>query len=207
MKTLLMIQGGQAVGKMTVGEEIERLTNLKLFHNHMTVEIANHFYGFGDDLDESKRALQKASFSDLRDRLRLVVFDNVAKSSLPGIIYTGVMVYDSEPVWQIVESYMKTFKDSAASIGHQTKILIVELVCSVEERVKRNVSEHRLNKKSSKRNIKWSQKDLENQILTQRIDSNDEDIRRFKADGFIRIDNTNLSARDTAKMIIEQFNL
>ena len=74
MKTLLMILGGQAVGKMTVGEELEKQTQFKLFHNHMTVELANHFYGFGNDLNEIIRQQQKALFSDLRDRLRLIVF-------------------------------------------------------------------------------------------------------------------------------------
>lgn len=30
--------GPQAVGKMTVGEELTQITELKLFHNHMTIE-------------------------------------------------------------------------------------------------------------------------------------------------------------------------
>lgn len=30
-----MIIGPQAVGKMTVGQQIEKMTGAKLFHNHM----------------------------------------------------------------------------------------------------------------------------------------------------------------------------
>lgn len=30
----ILITGPQAVGKMTVGQELEKITNLKLFHNH-----------------------------------------------------------------------------------------------------------------------------------------------------------------------------
>ena len=207
MKMLVLILGGQAVGKMTVGEELEKQTNLKLFHNHMTIELANHFYGFGDDLDELTRKQQKALFSDLRDRLRLVVFDNVAKSFLPGLIFTGAMYYDSEEVWQIMNSYIQAFKNSALSIGEETRVFIVELNCHIDERMKRNVSENRLTKKPSKNNIEWSRKDIEKQLLTKRIESNDEDIKRFAADGFIKIDNTNLSAFDTAQIIIKHFGL
>jgi len=32
----VLIFGPQAVGKMTVGQELANLTKLKLFHNHMT---------------------------------------------------------------------------------------------------------------------------------------------------------------------------
>lgn len=34
----VLIFGPQAVGKMTVGHEIEKITDLKLFHNHMTID-------------------------------------------------------------------------------------------------------------------------------------------------------------------------
>ncbi len=36
---LIMIFGPQAVGKMTVGQELEKITGLKLFHNHMTIDL------------------------------------------------------------------------------------------------------------------------------------------------------------------------
>lgn len=35
MKFILLF-GPQAVGKMTIGHELEKITELKLFHNHMT---------------------------------------------------------------------------------------------------------------------------------------------------------------------------
>ena len=35
----IIITGPQAVGKMTVGQELVKITNLKLLHNHMTIEI------------------------------------------------------------------------------------------------------------------------------------------------------------------------
>jgi shikimate kinase len=35
----ILITGPQAVGKMTVGQELEKITGLKLFHNHMSIEL------------------------------------------------------------------------------------------------------------------------------------------------------------------------
>jgi len=40
---LVMIIGPQAVGKMTVGHELEKITDLKLFHNHMSIEMVSPF--------------------------------------------------------------------------------------------------------------------------------------------------------------------
>ena len=37
MKVLFLI-GDAAVGKMTVGQELSKITKLRLFHNHMTIE-------------------------------------------------------------------------------------------------------------------------------------------------------------------------
>ena len=39
-KTLLILLGPHAVGKMTVGQEIAKITGLRLFHNHMSIELA-----------------------------------------------------------------------------------------------------------------------------------------------------------------------
>ena len=34
---LVLIIGSNAVGKMTVGQELTKITDLRLFHNHMTL--------------------------------------------------------------------------------------------------------------------------------------------------------------------------
>lgn len=39
---LVVIIGPQAVGKMTVGHALEKITGLKLFHNHVTEHRLNH---------------------------------------------------------------------------------------------------------------------------------------------------------------------
>ncbi len=49
----ILIFGPQAVGKMTVGQELAKVTDLKLFHNHMTIDLVSHFFDYGSD--EGKR--------------------------------------------------------------------------------------------------------------------------------------------------------
>ena len=42
---LLFIIGDAAVGKMTVGQELMKITELRLFHNHMTIEPVIEIFG------------------------------------------------------------------------------------------------------------------------------------------------------------------
>lgn len=207
MKTLVIIQGGQAVGKMSVGEEIEKRTNLKLFHNHMTVEIANHFYGFGENLTLEAKAIHKSHFRNLVNKLRYDVFDNVGRSYLPGIIFTGAMYYDNEEVWNLILSYIETYKNAAKAIGEEVKVYILELYCDLEERLKRNRSENRLSKKPSKKNLAWSDEQVLLEEQNKRTIANQDDIKRFNVDMFVSINNTKISAENVAIHIIEKFGL
>ena len=44
MKLVFLI-GDAAVGKMTVGQELMKITDLRLFHNHMTIEPVLEIFG------------------------------------------------------------------------------------------------------------------------------------------------------------------
>ena len=44
MKFVFII-GDAAVGKMTVGQELMKITDLRLFHNHMTIEPVIEIFG------------------------------------------------------------------------------------------------------------------------------------------------------------------
>ncbi len=43
----LIITGPQAVGKMAVGMAVAEKTGLKLFHNHMTIELVIRLFDYG----------------------------------------------------------------------------------------------------------------------------------------------------------------
>lgn len=117
------------------------------------------------------------------------------------------MYYDSESVCEIIENYIKTFRDSAAKQNLKFRLYIVELVCDNEERFRRNVSESRLIKKPSKKNIEWTTNEIKNQIENRRIIANEEDIKRFSANNFLSINNTNIKAEDVAQIIKSEFNI
>lgn len=46
MPNFIMICGPQAVGKMTVGQELAKLTGYKLFYNHMTIEMLRLIFDY-----------------------------------------------------------------------------------------------------------------------------------------------------------------
>ena len=43
---LVLIVGSGAVGKMTVGQELMKITDLRLFHNHMMIEPVIDIFGY-----------------------------------------------------------------------------------------------------------------------------------------------------------------
>ena len=135
---LILLFGPQAVGKMTVGHELEKITNLKLFHNHMTIELVSPFFNYGTPT--GKR---------LVNHFREEMFKEVASSDLEGLIFTFLWYFDSKADWDYTEKLVKIFKDKGA------EIYFVELGANEEERLKRNKTEHRLEHKPSKRNIEW----------------------------------------------------
>ncbi len=76
---LIIIFGPQAVGKMTVGQELEKITELKLFHNHMTIELVSPFFSYGTPAGKRLVSL-----------FRHEIFEEVSKSNLAGLIFTFV---------------------------------------------------------------------------------------------------------------------
>jgi len=83
-------------------------------------------------------------------------------------------------------------------------VYLVELEADIDERLKRNTHPHRLENKPTKRNIQWSEYELIETMKTHRLNSNKDEIIKGN---YIKINNTNLSAVEVAKMISLSFNL
>lgn len=182
-----MIFGPEAVGKMTVGYELEKITGLKLFHNHMTIDLVSNFFDYGTD--SGKRLVRL---------FREEIFKEVASSDLSGLIFTFVWYFDSKEDWDYTEKIVKIFRDKGVEIYY------VELEADIEERINRNKTDHRLNHKPSKRDIELSESRLKNSILNHRLNSNEGEIQEKN---YIKINNTNLSPTEVAFKIKEQFML
>ena len=181
----ILIFGPPAVGKMTVGYEIVKQTGLKLFHNHMAIEPVLEIFEFGDP-----------AFRRLVANFRRQMFEEVADSSLPGLIFTYVWALDQESDKKFVDELTEIFKCRGA------KIYYVELKANLSERVKRNSTAFRLSQKPSKRDVTASEARLLKHEDQYKLNSNDD---FFYQKNYIKIDNTHLTAHGTAHKIIEAF--
>ena len=184
---LVLIFGPQAVGKMTVGQELAEITGLKLFHNHMTIELVSNFFSYGSK--EGKR---------LVSLFRQEIFEEVAKSDLEGLIFTYVWAFDMQEDWDYVDSVCNIFKSKGG------EIYFVELEAELEERLERNKSPLRLEHKPTKRNLEFSENELISSMKKYRLNSIDGEI---KNENYIRINNTTLEPLEAAEMIKERFKL
>jgi hypothetical protein len=183
MKFVFLI-GDAAVGKMTVGQELMKITNLRLFHNHMTIEPVLEIFG-----EFNGKAIS---------RLRDVIFEEFAASENYGMIFTYIWAFDQKSDWDAIEHVKQIFSP------YNTEFYYVELVAPQEIRLQRNATENRLSQKASKRNIEISNQRLINTDITYRCVSHDGEI---PFDNYIKIDNSTLSAEATAQQIKQYFNL
>lgn len=182
MKFLLLFGDG-AVGKMTVGQELTKITEFKLFHNHMSIEPVLEIFG----------TYQVNVVHDFRKS----VFENFAKTDNFGLIFTYIWAFDAQSDWDYIKEVTDIFEKQGAEIFY------VELVADQKTRLERNKTENRLNHKPSKRNIEFSNSLIINDNNNHRMVSHDGELN-FK--NYIKIDNTNLSASEVAKIIKEKFD-
>lgn len=183
MKLMFLI-GDAAVGKMTVGQELMKITDLRLFHNHMTIEPVIESFGHFNG-----KAIS---------RLREVIFEEFAASKNCGMIFTYMWAFDQQSDWDYIEHVKEIFKP------YDTEFYYVELVANLEVRLERNVTENRLKNKASKRDIEVSNQRLMNDDLRYRCVSNEGEIT-FQ--NYIKIDNSYLEPNVVARMIKGHFNL
>ncbi|WP_010274247.1 AAA family ATPase [Paenibacillus senegalensis] len=184
MKFILLI-GPQAVGKMSVGQELAELTGFKLFHNHMSIDFVTALFSYGSP--EGKRLIQ---------RIRRAVFEEAAQSDLPGLIFTFVWAFDRPEDWEYVEEISSLFEKEG------NEVYWVELEADLSIRLERNQTPNRLAHKPSKRNLEWSERDLQDTMKKYRLNSRPGEIQK---ELYLRIDTSELEARATAEQIIAAF--
>ncbi len=181
----IVIFGPPAVGKMTVGFELAKLTGFKLFHNHLTIDLVLNFFEFGEP-----------RFHRLVGEFRRRMFEEVAESDLAGLIFTFVWAFDLESEKNFIDKSCDIFREKGADI------YFIELEADLAERLKRNETEFRLSQKPPKRNIKKSRANL---LESQEKHKLNTDGNFFYEENYLKINNTNLSAVVTARKIIEKF--
>lgn len=181
---LVFIIGDAAVGKMTVGQELMKITGLRLFHNHMTIEPVIEIFGRCD----------RKTIAEMRD----LIFSNFAASENYGMIFTLMMDFDMPSEWEYLEHIKEIFEP------YGTEFFYVELIAPQEIRLKRNISENRLKHKASKRDIEISNQRLINDDLNHRCVSREGEIT---FENYLRIDNSDMEPDVVARLIKQTFTL
>ena len=181
---LIVLIGSGAVGKMTVGQELMKITDYRLFHNHHMIEPVIEIFGRFDGAVISK--------------LRADIFDAFLKTDYTGMIYTYMWAFDEQSDWDYIKSVTDRFEVTGGTIYY------VELVADRAVRIERNKTENRLKNKASKRDIVLSEDRMLREETKYRLVSKDGEI---PFENYIKIDNTNLEPAEVARMIKERFDL
>ena len=183
MKVLFLI-GDAAVGKMTVGQELSKITKLRLFHNHMTIEPVLEIFG--------------GYHSRVIRRLREVIFEEFASSDQYGLIFTFMWAFDDQEDWDYVEHVKEIFQKRNKNV----EFYCAELVAPQEIRLQRNVTENRQKHKPSKRNVAFSNQRLLQDDAGHRMESLEGEVPFAR---YIKIDNSHLPPEEAARQIKEFF--
>lgn len=178
----LIIIGAQASGKMTIGQELTKEKGMTLFHNHDSIDFVLRFMPWSP------------ASTALIERVRFDFFETFAKTGQE-MIFTIVIDFNCPDDVAFLEEIQIVFQ------SHQQKVLFVELETDFEERLKRNRTENRLKHKPIKRNIKWSEQDIR---TTMDYAVFNPQFPPKKLTYYYKINNTNLSATETAQLIIKK---
>ena len=148
---LVTIIGSGAVGKMTVGQELMKITDLRLFHNHMTIEPVIEIFG----------SYRPSVISQMRE----MIFREFAASDNYGMIFTYMWAFDMQSDWDYIDWVRSIFEP------YGTEFYYAELVADQAVRLQRNGTENRLKNKASKRDVEVSNQRLLREDSQHRLES------------------------------------
>jgi shikimate kinase len=174
---LIFLYGPPATGKLTVANELVKLTGYKLFHNHLTQDLVNDIY---------------PEFNSLRfelvHRLRLDTFEYAAKNNTD-LIFTFVYA-DMDDDKNFVKKTVETVEKSGG------QVLFVQLTAPVEELMSR------VGHESRQKFQKIKNPDKLREVLG-RVDLN----TKVDYENVLKIDTSKNSPIESANLIVNYFGL
>ena len=94
---LITLMGPPAVGKYTIGKLVAEQLGYKLFHNHLTVDLALSILDYGAD-----------GFFPLMADLRIRCFEAAASANVRGMVFTCAFAFpEAEPFATRIEILVK----------------------------------------------------------------------------------------------------
>lgn len=184
---LAFIFGPPAVGKMSVGHELEKLTGFKLFHNHMTIDLVKQLLDVADP-----------AFGQLVEDLRIRILTALAESEQKGVIFTAGLDFDEAENMDFVNTIEHIFT------SRRQEVYYLELMAPLEVRLERNKTPHRLEHKPTKRDLESSEAIVLKYDKTCRFNSAPGE---FTKKNYMRLDNTDLEPHTVAMTFVERFGL
>ena len=186
MANLVIVCGPQAVGKMTVAESLRDKLRYNMMMNHDSIEISDRIFGFATPAQkEFNRYFREKAFE-------LAVKYNV------DMIFTYVCAFEM----QEERDYLTMLHDQFTQSGGN--FYFVELSAALEERIARNETPYRMERKASKRDVEWSRANLLHDAEHHRLNSMEGETW---FEHHLKIDNTHLSPGQVADQVIEAFHL
>jgi len=184
---LVILFGPHAVGKMTVGQELSKLTDYKLFHNHMTIEPVAALFDRDPQL-----------MWPLVTQFREMIFEAFIHSQNKGLIFTYMWALDEPSDAMYLQGIENRFKASGGTVYY------VELCADRLIRLERNKSFNRLEHKPSKRDLQHSETMFNTLEAKYRLNSYPDEIQK---EHYIKIDNTDMEPSVVAQRIQDLFHL
>jgi len=188
---LLVIFGPPAVGKMTVGREVARQSEFRLFHNHALIEPLLEVFNYGTP-----------PFNRLLGDWRAAVVQEAALSGTD-LLFTFVWGLELQTDADELRKYIRPYVEKGAEVA------FVELAADLDTRLQRNRTELRLAEKRSKRNVEWSdtnvremERFLMNTDLDVSLDKSLPATALLAEHRHMRLDNGGLAPQEAAARIL-----
>ena len=186
MSNLIVVCGPQAVGKMVVAESLRDKLKYNMMMNHDSIEISDRIFGFATPAQKEFNAY-----------FREKAFELAVKHNVD-LIFTYVCAFEMQEERDYLESLRNLFEQAGG------KFFFVELSATLEERLARNETPHRMERKASKKDIAWSKANLLQDAEKHKLNT-DEGETWFEK--HLKIDNTRLEPDQVADMVISKFHL
>jgi adenylate kinase family enzyme len=176
---LVFIYGPPATGKLTVAQELEKLTGYTIFHNHISDDLALMFFARGTD-----------PYSELSMKVRMDILESLVKNGVD-TIFTSAFIKGYTP------AAMRLVEGLVAMVEHHGgKVCFVHLTARTEELLRR------VDQDSRKGFGKITTQGELSKHLSTRGEPKEPPIK-----GSFAVDNTNKSAAEVAAAITEHFGL
>lgn len=186
MANLIIVCGPQAVGKMTVAENIRDKLKYNLMMNHDSIEVSDRIFGFATPAQKEFNAVFR------KEAFEIAIRHHV------DLIFTYVCAFEMPEE----RAYLNQLSDLFTASGGN--FYFVELNAALETRLERNATPHRMERKPSKKDLTWSRQNLLEGMQKHRLNSEPDEIW---FPNHLKIDNTNLSPDEVADLVIRHFGL